>query len=145
MSHRAPSIRSRMTIVGSGIVLALSLVSAPVALAQEDGPDVTIQNLLAAIEAKDFEALPSFFCEEFAAQAAANAIQTAVCGKGDQLDVTGATITEAFGKRTVFVQVSALYIGQRRELMGFCLIDPDPSRAAALAVLNAVNRFLGIG
>ena len=80
-----------------------------------------------------------------AAQAAANAIQTAVCGKGDQLDVTGATITEAFGKRTVFVQVSALYIGQRRELMGFCLIDPDPTRAAALAVLNAVNRFLGIG
>ena len=70
MSHRAPSIRSRMTIVSSGIVLALSLISAPVALAQEDGPDVTVQNLLAAIEAKDFEALPSFFCEEFAAQAA---------------------------------------------------------------------------
>ena len=45
MSHRAPSIRSRMTIVSSGIVLALSLVSAPVALAQEDGPDVTVQNL----------------------------------------------------------------------------------------------------
>ena len=70
MSHRAPSIRSRMTIVSSGLVLALSLISAPVALAQEDGPDVTVQNLLAAIEAKDFEALPSFFCEEFAAQAA---------------------------------------------------------------------------
>jgi hypothetical protein len=80
-----------------------------------------------------------------AAQASAKAIQTAVCGTGDQLDVTGATITEAFGKRTVFVQVAALYIGQRRELMGFCLIDPDPYRAAALAVLNAVNRFLGIG
>lgn len=79
------------------------------------------------------------------AQAAAAAVQTAVCGTGDQLEVTGATITEAFGKRTVFVQVSALYIGQRRELMGFCLIDPDPTRAAALAVLNAVNRFLGIG
>ncbi len=80
-----------------------------------------------------------------AAQATAKAVQSAVCGAGDQLDVTGATITEAFGKRTVFVQVSALYIGQKRELMGFCLIDPDPTRAAALAVLNAVNRFLGIG
>lgn len=80
-----------------------------------------------------------------AAHAAASAVQSAVCGTGDQLDVTGVTITEAFGKRTVFVQVSAVYIGQRRELMGFCLIDPDPTRAAALAVLNAVNRFLGIG
>ncbi len=79
------------------------------------------------------------------AQAAADAVRTAVCGTGDRLDVTGATVTEAFGKRTVFVQVAALYLGQRRELMGFCLIDPDPTRAAALAVLNAVNRFLGIG
>lgn len=80
-----------------------------------------------------------------AAQAAAEAVRSAVCGAGDQLTVSGATITEAFGKRTAFVQVSALYIGQKRELMGFCLIDPDPTRAAALAVLNAVNRFLGIG
>jgi len=80
-----------------------------------------------------------------AAQAAADAVKHAVCGTGDQLTVTGATITEAFGKRTVFVHVDALYIGQRRELMGFCLIDPDPTRAAALAVLNALNRFLGIG
>lgn len=80
-----------------------------------------------------------------AAQAAANAVQAAVCATGDKLEVTGATITQAFGKRTVFVQVGALYLGQRRELMGFCLIDPDPTRAAALAVLNAVNRFLGIG
>ncbi len=70
MSHRAPSVRSRMIIMSSGLVLALSLISVPVALAQEDGPDATVQNLLAAIEAKDFEALPSFFCEEFAAQAA---------------------------------------------------------------------------
>jgi hypothetical protein len=80
-----------------------------------------------------------------AAQAAADCVRQAVAGKGDKLDVAGATITEAFGKRTVFVQVNAIYLGQRRELMGFCLIDPDPVRAAALAVLNAVNRFLGIG
>jgi hypothetical protein len=80
-----------------------------------------------------------------AAEATANAVHAAVCGQGDRLDVTGATITQAFGKRTVFVQVTALYLGQHRELMGFCLIDPDPTRAAALATLNAVNRFLGIG
>lgn len=80
-----------------------------------------------------------------AAQAAADCVRQAVGGRGDRLDVTGATMTEAFGKRTVFVQVTAIYLGQRRELLGFCLIDPDPARAAALAVLNAVNRFLGIG
>jgi hypothetical protein len=80
-----------------------------------------------------------------AARASAQAVLRAVGGPGDALEVTGATVTEAFGKRTVFVQVEARYRGQRRELMGFCLVDPDPARAAALAVLNAVNRFLGIG
>jgi hypothetical protein len=80
-----------------------------------------------------------------AARAAADAVRRAVGGPGDKLDVSGVTITEAFGKRTAFVQVHALYHGQRRELLGFCLIDPDPSRAAALAVLNAVNRFFNIG
>jgi hypothetical protein len=69
MSHRAPSVRSRVAAISSGLVVALSLVSVPAALAQDEGPDVTVQNLLAAIEAKDFEALPTFFCEEFAAQA----------------------------------------------------------------------------
>jgi hypothetical protein len=82
---------------------------------------------------------------QVATRATAACVLQAVAGKGDKLDVTGATITEAFGKRTVFVQVDAIYFGQRRHLMGFCLIDPDPVRAAALAVLNAVNRFLGIG
>lgn len=80
-----------------------------------------------------------------AARAAADAVRRAVGGPSDQVDVSGVTITEAFGKRTAFVQVHALYQGHRRELMGFCLIDPDPVRAAALAVLNAVNRFLNIG
>jgi hypothetical protein len=69
MSHRAPSVRSRVAAISGGLVVALSLVSVPAALAQEEGPDATVQNFLAAIEAKDFEALPAFFCEEFAAQA----------------------------------------------------------------------------
>ena len=69
MSHRAPSVRSRVAAISAGLVVALSLVSVPAALAQEEGPEVTVQNLLTAIEAKDFEALPAFFCEEFAAQA----------------------------------------------------------------------------
>jgi hypothetical protein len=69
MSHGAPSVRSRVAAISSGLVVALTLVSVPAALAQEEGPDVTVQNLLTAIEAKDFEALPAFFCEEFASQA----------------------------------------------------------------------------
>jgi hypothetical protein len=89
-------------------------------------------------------------CEEparlrLAAQAAAECVRQAIGGQGDKLEVTGAVTTEAFGKRTVFVQITAIYLGQRRELLGFCVISPDPVRAAALAVLNAVNRFLGIG
>ncbi len=69
MSHRSPSVRSRVAALSGGLLVALSLVSVPAALAQEDGPDVTVQNLLASIEAKDFEALPTYFCEEFAGQA----------------------------------------------------------------------------
>jgi hypothetical protein len=70
MSHLARLTRSRPAAAPAGLVLALSLVSVPAALAQEEGPDATILNLLTAIEAKDFEVLPTFFCEEHAAQAA---------------------------------------------------------------------------
>jgi len=34
---------------------------------------------------------------------------------------------------------------QFRELTGFCQVDGEAPRAAALAVLNATNRFLGVG
>ena len=80
-----------------------------------------------------------------AAQAAADAVIQAVGEGEDGLKVDGLAITEAFGERTVFVQVSAFYWRQRRELLGFCLIEADSMRAAALAVLNATNRFLCTG
>jgi hypothetical protein len=32
-----------------------------------------------------------------------------------------------------------------RTLFGFCVVTGDEPRAAALAVLNATNRFFGIG
>ena len=62
------SRHARSRIAGAAGALALALASGPAALAQEDGPDATIVNLMAAIEAKDFEALPTFFCAEFADQ-----------------------------------------------------------------------------
>jgi hypothetical protein len=87
----------------------------------------------------DLEALRSV------AQAAAEALTRAVGGKGGMLEVDGVSITEPFGKRTVFVAISARFGSQHRRLMGFSLIDSDPARATALAVLNATNRFLGVG
>ena len=57
--------RTRMAAVAGSLALSLSMVSAPAVLAQ-DGPEATIEGLMAAIEAKDFESLPSFFCAEFA-------------------------------------------------------------------------------
>jgi hypothetical protein len=61
--------RARMTSLGTGLVLALSLVSTSTVLAQE-GPEDTITNLAAAIEAQQIDILPTFFCPEQAAQAA---------------------------------------------------------------------------
>lgn len=57
--------RTRIAAVAGSLALSLSLVAAPIAFAQ-DGPEATVENLMAAIEAKDFEALPTFFCPEFA-------------------------------------------------------------------------------
>jgi hypothetical protein len=70
MSRPIHPLRSRGFAVAGGLVLALTLVSAPVTLAQDEGPEATVLALMDAIEAKDFEALPTFFCEEFAEQAA---------------------------------------------------------------------------
>jgi hypothetical protein len=57
--------RTRMVAVAGSLALSLSMVSAPAVLAQ-DTPQDTLEGLMATIEAKDFEALPTFFCEEFA-------------------------------------------------------------------------------
>ena len=78
------------------------------------------------------------------AQATASAILLAVGGE-NTLTLEGVTVVEALGKRTVFVSVRASYAGQNSVLLGFCLIEGEASRAAALAVLNATNRFLSVG
>jgi hypothetical protein len=68
MSHVLRASRSRVSAAG-GLVLALSLSSAPAALAQE-APEQALTDLMAAIEAKDFENLAGHFCAEHAGQAA---------------------------------------------------------------------------
>ena len=61
--------RTRMAAVAGSMALTMSLAVAPVALAQ-DTPQDAIEGFMDAVVAKDFEALPGFFCEGEAAQAA---------------------------------------------------------------------------
>ena len=61
--------RMRMATIAGSMALSLSLALAPAAMAQ-DGPEATIQGFMDAVVAKDFEALPAFFCEAEAGQAA---------------------------------------------------------------------------
>ena len=71
--------RARMASFGTGLVLALSLGSTSAVLAQ-DGPEVTITNFAAAIEAGQTDILPTFFCPEWAFQAAQFDVSTIVAG-----------------------------------------------------------------
>jgi hypothetical protein len=58
-----------MTAVAGSMALTMSLALAPGAMAQ-DTPQDTIQGFMDAVAAKDFEALPGYFCVAQAAQAA---------------------------------------------------------------------------
>ncbi len=69
MTQLARTNRSRLAVAG-GLAMALSLVAAPAAVAQSDGPEQTVLDLLAAVEAKQFDSLGMFFCAEYADQAA---------------------------------------------------------------------------
>jgi hypothetical protein len=80
---------------------------------------------------------------EIAARAAISAvIQAASMNEGD-IRLEGVTLTETFGHRTVLVAVVAR--DSSTTLLGSCVVVGDTSRATALAVLNATNRFLGLG
>lgn len=69
MSYRSSIERRRMAAVAGSLALAATIITGPAAFAQ-DGPEATIEGFLAAVEAKDFEALPTYFCAEFADQVA---------------------------------------------------------------------------
>jgi len=80
------------------------------------------------------------------ARAAAQALLRAVDGTpDDRVEIEGVSVSEHFGRPTVCVGVNAHYGGQARQLLGFCVVDAGAPRATALAVLNATNRFLGVG
>ena len=83
------------------------------------------------------------------AQATANALLQAAATDGQaagyEIRVNQLAVQDAFGKQAVLVSIAGTYFKQRRDLLGVCVITDDPVRSAALAVLNAANRFLGVG
>ena len=77
--------------------------------------------------------------------ATADAVRQVMGGIEDSLVIKGMVILKSFGKSAVVVSLSVRYESENGDLQGFCISRGDPSRAAALAVLNGTNRFLGLG
>jgi hypothetical protein len=78
------------------------------------------------------------------ARAAADALMQAV-GEKHLLEVHDVEVFDAFGQQAVLVHLAAQVQDRTQALMGFCVAGTDPTRAAALAVLNATNRVLDVG
>jgi hypothetical protein len=64
------TLRTRAAAIAGGMALTMSLALAPAVMAQQDTPEDTIRSFMDAVAAKDFEALPGYFCLDQAAQAA---------------------------------------------------------------------------
>lgn len=79
------------------------------------------------------------------AEAAVAALLQAIEQPGGALEVIGLAVTQTLGKQTLFVAIAAGTKSNRRELLGFALVEGDPKMAAARAVLSAMNRYLGVG
>ncbi len=78
------------------------------------------------------------------ARAAADALMQAV-GEQHLIEVHDVEVFDAFGQSAVLVHLAAQVQDRTQALMGFCVAGADPTRAAALAVLNAANRVLDVG
>ncbi len=77
-----------------------------------------------------------------AAEAATEALRSAVEEKL-VFELLGVKAVRAFDSTVVIVAVSCHNGMPAARLVGSCLTDEAPHRCAALAVLNATNRFLG--
>lgn len=69
MTHAAHLHRSTRLALAAGLAVSLTVAASPVALGQ-DGPEAPVQGLFDAIESKDYSSLATYFCDEFADQAA---------------------------------------------------------------------------
>jgi hypothetical protein len=80
------------------------------------------------------------------ALAALDAVRQATGLGADELSLYGVSLAQVLGKRTVFVVVAARSgHNVTTALLGSCLVIGDTNRASALAILNATNRFFGLG
>ncbi|MBI4501540.1 MAG: hypothetical protein HY700_10295 [Gemmatimonadetes bacterium] len=82
---------------------------------------------------------------DIVAFATGDAIVQTVGGTEETLVVRGAVMLPTFGTKVVVAGASVFYENQKAFVQGICMVNDDPHRAAALAILNATNRFFGIG
>jgi hypothetical protein len=78
-----------------------------------------------------------------AAQATLDALRQVV-GNGTNIELTAAGPVAALGQSFVLAVVEVTLRGETHTLMGVCPLSLNPSRDAALAVMDACNRVLGL-
>jgi hypothetical protein len=79
-----------------------------------------------------------------AAEATLVALRDAV-GEGAEATLLGALPISAFGANLIMVGIKVSHRGKEHKLFGLSPVAGDRTRAAAMATLDAVNRFLGLG
>ncbi len=79
-----------------------------------------------------------------AALATVDAIHRAASETERIFQLVGARVVKAFDATVVIASLWARLGGGKRRLVGSYLVDDDEPKGAALAVLNATNRFLGV-
>jgi hypothetical protein len=80
---------------------------------------------------------------QYAARATLEALRQVV-GNDTDIELTTAGPVAALGQSFVLAVVNVTVRGQSHHLMGVCPLSLNPSRDAALAVLDACNRVLGL-
>jgi hypothetical protein len=80
-------------------------------------------------------------CLRCAAQASLTALEQAA-EPGHSFELLGAKAVKAFDARVVIVAISAFFRSEGIRLVGSYLTQDNVERGAAIAVLNATNRYL---
>jgi hypothetical protein len=100
----------RHTSIAGGLALALALAAGPSASAQDAAPEQVVNDLLAAVEAKDFSNLGGFFCAEFADQASSLDLSSITASLPEGMDVN--TLLDAV---TLDAELSSLEVISQTE------------------------------
>ena len=77
-----------------------------------------------------------------AAEATAIALHKAMDGQV-KLELLGVKAIKSFDAIVVVVSLASENEGESQRLVGSCILEENPERGAALAVLNATNRMVG--